>query len=285
LTELFNAEEAEKLKEPFANTISLDIILNAASIGIIILVTLIGVKVSKKLFDRRIAKVKTLKTQLVFVKHITTGLLYFFGCVGVALKIPGLDGMVKTMLAGSGALAVIAGLASQQVFANIASGMSISIFKPFRVGDRITFMDTKTAGVVEDITLMHTIIKTSENQRIVVPNSVINGKVIENASIVDEKVCKTIDFFISFNSDMDKAIRIIKEEILSHKDFFDNRSEEDKEKNVDPAPVKVVGFSNNSINLRGWIWAKDAGTAFAMICDLNKNIKERFDGEGIEIRH
>lgn len=45
----------------------------------------------------------------------------------------------------------------------------------------------------------------------------------------------------------------------------------------------MLGFGESSVNLRAWVWAKDAPTVFKMVCDLNKTIKEEFDKAGIEI--
>ena len=47
--------------------------------------------------------------------------------------------------------------------------------------------------------------------------------------------------------------------------------------------VRVLGFGDSSVNIRAWVWGKDAPTVFKMVCDLNKFIKTRFDAEGIEI--
>ena len=58
---------------------------------------------------------------------------------------------------------------------------------------------------------------------------------------------------------------------------------EEKEKGVEEVTVKIISFGDSSVNLRAWVWTKDPGSAFQLGCDLNKNIKTRFDREGIEI--
>lgn len=47
--------------------------------------------------------------------------------------------------------------------------------------------------------------------------------------------------------------------------------------------MRVMGFSDSSVNLRAWVWAEDAPKGFVMSKDLNKSVKERFDKEGVEI--
>ena len=88
---------------------------------------------------------------------------------------------------------------------------------------------------------------------------------------------------ISYDSDINKAMEIIKEEILNHPDYFDNRTEEQIADGMEPVDVKVIGFGDSSINLRAWVWTKDPALAFKIGCDLNKSVKERFDREGVEI--
>jgi small conductance mechanosensitive channel len=90
-------------------------------------------------------------------------------------------------------------------------------------------------------------------------------------------------FGISYDSDVDKAIGIIQEEAQKHPDFFDNRSPEEIKDGVPPVMVRLIEFSDSSVNLRASVWSKDPGTGFAMKCDLYKSVKYRFDREGIEI--
>ena len=57
----------------------------------------------------------------------------------------------------------------------------------------------------------------------------------------------------------------------------------EKKKDIDPVIVRVIGFGDSSVNLRGYIWSKDHISGFYLKCDLFKSVKERFDKEGIEI--
>jgi small-conductance mechanosensitive channel len=203
--------------------------------------------------------------------------------VGFAIyTIPALRTLSVSLLAGAGILAVIIGFASQAAFSNIISGIFIVIFKPFRVGDRLK-IGTDVTGVVEDITLRHTVIRNFENKRLIIPNSVISNETLENASIGDEKICRWVEIGISYDSDIDKAMKIMEQEAMKHPDYIDNRTEEEKENKEPAVRVRVLGFGDSSVNLRAWVWAKDPPAAFRLGTDLNKSIKERFDKEGIEI--
>ena len=247
----------------------------------IIIKNIVGALVAKS-FKKSSKYLKVDETKYRFFKHFISALIYIIGIGFAIYSIPSLRTLSVSLFAGAGIIAVIVGFASQHAFANIVSGVFIVIFKPFRVGDRIT-IGADLRGVVEDINLRHTIIRNFENKRIIVPNSIISNEKIENASIGDERICKFVDVGISYDSDIDKAMKIIETEALEHPLHLDNRTDEEKEKGNPIVRVRVVGFGDSSVNLRAWVWAKDSPDAFAIGCDLNKSIKERFDKEGIEI--
>jgi small conductance mechanosensitive channel len=254
-----------------------------AAIFLIILATFMTVKIVKKVLKKNERKIKIDKTQFKFMTHFLTGIIYFVGITLAIYSVPSLRTLATSIFAGSGVLALIIGFASQQAFSNIVSGIFIAIYKPFRIGDRLQVMGKGVSGIVEDINLRHTIIRTFENKRIILPNATINSDILENANIVDEKTCRFVDVGISYDSDIDKAAAIIKEEAKKHPDYLDVRTKEEKEAKVEGVDVKVVSFGDSSVNLRAWVWTKDPGAAFKLGCELNKRIKERFDKEGIEI--
>ncbi len=253
------------------------------SVVAILALTILANKIFKVLINRYFKKASNMiqadPTNYTFLRHFLSAAIYIIGISFAVWNIPSLKTLSVSLFAGAGILAVIIGFASQQAFANIVNGVLIIIFKPFRVGDWIRMKDI--AGNVEDITLRHTIIRSPENKRIIIPNSVIGAEIIENSHIKDEKVCKIIDFSIGYKDNIDKAIRIIQSEAKKHPFFLDHRRDEfDKEPAV---PVRVVSWGESGINLKAWIWARTPGEGFQLKCDLLKNIKERFDREKIEI--
>ena len=253
---------------------------------IILIITFIVAKIVKKLIDKSFKKsskfVKVDTTQYTFLKHLASGVVYLVG-IGVAVStVPSLRAFAVSLLAGAGVLALVIGFASQQAFSNIVSGIFIAIFHPFRIGDRIK-IGSDVNGIVEDITLRHTVVRSFENKRLIIPNAKISEQTIENSNFGDEKICKFVEIGISYDSDIDKAMKIIKEESEKHPKMYDNRTEEQKKDKEPIVVVRVIGFGDSSVNLKASVWAKNPADAFTMGCDLNKSIKERFDKEGIEI--
>jgi len=273
---------------PDIQSILKDVDLNLILLkGIVIILIFAGTvllsRMTKKFVQRRIDKAKIDITQLKFIKHALSGAIYLLGFTLMIFQIDYLKTLAISIVASSGIVAVIIGFASQNTFANIVSGLFISFFKPFRIGDRIRFIDRNTVGIVEDITLRHTVLRTFENKHIIIPNNIMNNEMIENANIIEDKICTYLDVGISYDSDINQAMQVIKEEVLRHKDYYDNRSQEEVEAGEEPVQIKVIGFGDSSVNLRAWVWAKDPLTGYLMNCDLNKSVKERFDQAGIEI--
>ncbi len=264
-------------------TIVFTIIVVSVRIILIAIATLVVVKVIKKIMDKRLLLKKMDITQSNYIKYFLVGLTYFFGIVAILFSIPGLENFTTTLVASSGILAIVIGFASQEALSNVISGILIAIFQPFKVNDVIKLNGKGIIGIVEDIDLRDTVIKTFNNQRVIIPNSVMNQEVIQNATINEKEICKFFEIGISYDSDIDKAKKIIREEALKHPLFFDNRTKKEKKDNIDPIKIKVINLGDSSVDIRAWVWTKDFGSAFALGCDLNESVKKRFDNEGIEI--
>ena len=150
------------------------------------------------------------------------------------------------------------------------------MFKPFKINDRITFNQTFT-GIVEEINLRQVVLRDFENNRVIVPNSVISTQVIVNANLTDTKVCKMIEIGIGYDSDIGSALKIMEEEIVKHPLHIDNRTSEDIQNNVPEVVSRVVALADSSVSLKAWAYSNNASDGFVMYCDLLKSIKERFD--------
>lgn len=221
-------------------------------------------------------------TQYTFLKHFLTAMIYIAGIAVAVYTIPSLRAVSVSIFASAGVLAVVLGFAAQQAFSNIISGIFIVIFKPYKVGDRIK-LKTDLSGVVEDISLRHTVIRNFENKRFLIPNSVMSNEIIENSTFGDEKICKYIEFGISYDSDVKLAKKIIQKQAENHPLLIDNRTSEEKKEKMPKVIVRVISYGDSSVNLRAWAWAANPADAFVLGCDLNESIKEEFDKKGIEI--
>lgn len=230
---------------------------------------------------RQSHKINVDATNFSFIKNSISFVIYTSAIITLFYITPSLKSVSTALFAGAGVLAAIIGFASQKAFSNIISGIFILIFRPFRVRDIIEIGAFK--GMVEEITLRHTIIRNYENRRIIIPNAIISEETIINSNIIEEKIKKFIEFSISYESNIDLAKEIILEEAEKHPLLFDNRDDQDKKDGKPKVIVRVIHLGESGITIRAYVWAKNNDDAFAISCDMNESVKKRFDQTGIEI--
>ena len=253
-------------------------------LSFVTMLTIVSVAVSSEILKKRMVEKgdpQEYKT-FQFVNFLVKLVIYILGAALAIIAIPALQVYAKSLLASAGVLTVSLGFASQEAISNITSGLLIIFYKPFRIGDLIK-LPGNMEGRVEDITLRHTVIRNFRNQRIVIPNSVINKEKLINYSLKDPKICQFINIGISYDSDIDKAKAIMVEECEKHPNILDNRSEIEKANEMPMVKVSVISLDDNAVMLRAWAWAYQFDAAFKMKCDLLESIKKRFDKEGIGI--
>lgn len=253
---------------------------------LILVVTFVIAKVSVKIYKKLIEKSKEdgdkNLTTYKFLEHSISVVVYLVGISFAISMIPFLRPVAQSIVAGAGILAIAIGFAAQQALGNIISGVFIVISKPFQINDRISMADGNR-GVVEDISLRHTVIRNFENQRIIIPNSNISNQVLVNSNYSDSKICRLVDIGISYGSDVDLAKKIMAEEIEKHPLNIDNRTPENIEDGLPRVMVRMLELSDSSVIVRAWAWAADPPSAFTMYCEVIESIKKRFDAEGINI--
>lgn len=254
-------------------------------IGLVIVAGIIIASKVESFFKRKVKEMienEEDPTSYRFLRYLAVFSVYFVVFILIVLAFPSLTGLAKTALGGAGVLALVAGLASQEIFANIISGIFIISFKPFRINDVIK-ISGEMMGTVTDITLRHTVIKDFENKVIVVPNNVINKEKLINFDVGDRRICQWIEIGISYDSDVDLALKILQEKCEAHPNTIDIRTEEDKANGVPKVVVRVTKLGDSAVNLKAWAWAHSFGDGFQMKCDLLYQLKKAYDENGIEI--
>jgi len=234
----------------------------------------------RKAMNRSAEVLRVDRTKFAFLRHAISAIIYIIALILVVYSIPQFRSLAVSMFAGAGILAVVIGLASQQAFSNIISGIFMVLSKPFIVGDRIEVGGNLT-GIVEDITLRHTVIRNFENRRIVIPNSIIATDTIINSHLTDEKIRRQIDVGIDYQSDVDLAIKLLRTTCENNPKCIDNRTGEEKENNAPVVDVRLIAFQDSSILLRAYAWANNQGESFDMHTEINRTIKKVFDEKGI----
>jgi len=179
----------------------------------------------------------------------------------------GIETTSLAALLGAAGLAV--GLALQGTLSNVAAGVLLIGFRPFKVGDYITAAGQ--SGTVSAVTLFTTELTTPDNVQIIVPNSDIFSSAITNYSYHKTRRCD-LTFGVSYDSDLKKAETIIRDSIKA-----------DARAHGDPEPfVKVSNLGDSSVDFTVRVWC-DASDYWGMKFDLTRAVKEGFDAGGIEI--
>lgn len=219
-----------------------------------------------------------------FLANMVVAVVWVVGAMAAFSNIPGLSGLARTLLAGSGIVAVVVGLAAQDSFGNILSGMFLSLFRPFRIGDRIRLVDSNITGIVEDITLRHTVVRTViNNSRVIIPNSAMNSEIIENSNHTTTVSSNFVDISIPYESDLHLAMKLMADIIGSHELYLDQRTPADIAKGAEKVGVMLQSFGESRINLRACMWTRTVDENFKACSDARIRILEAFRENGIEI--
>ncbi len=248
--------------------------------GVIILTILfcfISLKIVGRITKKKLQTVQKQHRSLVLLVRMVIKFIILVVTLTIIIsQVEVLDNLATTILAASGIAALAVGMAAQESLSNVIGGVSVTTNKKIEIGDFIKLVDKNLLATVEEITLRHTVLRNLNNRMLIVPNKIMATSIIENYSNNDE-VCYFLDVGISYDSDVDKAMDIIKEVINSHKDTY-------KPSGVDDYPkVNIVNFGSSSVDLRAWVWIDDPSIAFDKVCDLRKIVKQQFDAQGIEI--
>lgn len=265
------------------NTIAMDF-RTGVVIALILFATVVLARLVGRAIDRAIARSERRgeadTTGLRFVRRCPLALTYGLGSGWALVRVPELRIMGHSVLAGAGVLTIVAGLASQQVLGNVVSGVLIVIFRPFRLNDRISV--NGMTGVVEDINLRDIVLRDPENNRIVIPNSIITSNSVVNFQHTDSRVRRRIDVGIGYDSDLDKALALLVEIVLAHPARIDGRSRAELDRDAE-VPARVSALGESAVALSTWFWARNVADAAVIEGELLRSIKLRFDQQGISI--
>ncbi|NLV10301.1 mechanosensitive ion channel [Halomicrobium mukohataei] len=205
------------------------------------------------------------------LKKIVSIAVVFVG-ISVAFGMANYGDFLQSLATVAAAATLAIGFAMQDVLSNFVAGIFIFTDKPFRIGDWIEW--DGNAGVVEDISLRVTRVRTFDNELLTVPNSQLTDGVIKNP-VAKEQLRLKFVFGIGYDDDIDRATEIILEEADEHEGIL-----------ADPEPsVRLIELGDSSVGLQSRIWIANPSRAdFVKIRgEYVKAVKQRFDEEGIDI--
>lgn len=220
-----------------------------------------------RLISRAVSRLDNVSTLLRdFLVRMARGAIIV---VGVIIAIPWLGIEIAPLLAVIGAAGFAVAFALQGTLSNFASGIMILLYQPFDVGDFVEVAGI--SGKVEALTLVSTELKTVDNKKMLVPNNSVWQGIITNSM---GSATRRVDlvFGIGYQDSIEKAIGILEEVVGKHELVLET-----------PEPViKVHELGDSSVNLicRPWTKTDDYWTVY---WDITRQVKERFDAEGVSI--
>ena len=245
----------------------------ATTAGLRLLIALVLLFVSFKVVNfvaRRIEKTgengkldKTLARTFAYIFRLGLKCLIAICLVGfVGIDTSGLAALVVS-------LGACIGLALNGALSNLAGGILIILTRPFRVDDFIEAQGY--SGVVEDIHITNTKIRTADNKVVYIPNGPLSSGTVVNYSVKDTRRVD-FTFSIGYSDDFEKAKGIVMDILTSHELTL-----------KDPEPmVRVTAHGASSIDLVARVWVK-SGDYWTVNFDVLEAVKTAFDKEGIEI--
>jgi small conductance mechanosensitive channel len=238
----------------------------AVIVGAVVLLLILA-SIVRRLAGRAFQRIPNITTLLqTFLIGVVYWLTLAFGLM-VVLSFLGID--ITPLFALVGGAAFIIAFAMQDTLSNLASGLMIMINRPFDVGDYVDSAGIN--GTIESVSVASTTFITPDNQRHVVPNSMVWSNIITNVTSRDTRRVDLV-FGIGYDDDIEKAQKILEEVVAAHPLTLD-----------EPAPmIRVHELGESSVNFvcRPWSKTSDYWTVY---WDLTRQVKEAFDQAGITI--
>ena len=217
--------------------------------------------------------------QIIFLKRFIAAIICIIGAICIISAIIGFENVWTTLLGGTAVVTAIVTFSAQDLIKDVLGGIMISIHKPFEIGDRIT-MEDGTTGVVKDISIRHVVLIGLDTEAFVVPNHELNTMRITNYSYQRENRSAKFNFYVAYNSDMDKVIRVV-EEAVKNCPYSLPGKEKDGKKYY--GPVYFMGWEPSSFRISTTVYFPSDVPTEVLISDINLRVTRVLRANGIEI--
>jgi small-conductance mechanosensitive channel len=164
-------------------------------------------------FQRRIPRVELSQvagTRVRFVRRVMVAAILILGILLALNEFAGLSRVATSLLASGAIAAAIIGFAARQTLANFVAGIMLAVTQPIRIGDWVTVEDAY--GVVEDVRLNYTILRTPSDQRVVIPNERLASGILRNDTLAIDAVGLDVSVWVAPDADVDRALRALEAE-------------------------------------------------------------------------
>ncbi len=174
--------------------------------------TILGAVVAASLVVAKLVELRIRRGQVAagtvtryrVLRRTVMSAIVFVALLSGLLVIPQVRAVAGALLASYAVIGLIVGFAAQRPLSNAAAGILIAFTQPLRLGDRIVIGELE--GVVEEIRLTHTFVRTDDESRLVVPNEKLASDTIRNATIVDRTQRAEVTLQVPLSCDLEAAV-------------------------------------------------------------------------------
>ena len=153
------------------------------------------------------------QTAVRFLSQLVRVGVWVLAFVSYAHLVPELKDLGTAWLASVGVVSVVVGMAAQNTLGNLIAGVSLVLYRPFHLGDKlqVSAPGGLETGIVENISLGYTILRTADERRLVIPNNLIASQTIINLSMSSQPVPCVVVITLEHDADLDKARQVLLE--------------------------------------------------------------------------
>ncbi|KAB1159332.1 mechanosensitive ion channel [Tenacibaculum aiptasiae] len=219
---------------------------------------------------------KIFKSKPEAVKIIASFIYFFFLFSGafLALEVLGLESLLTKLLAGAGIVGIVAGFAFKDIASNAFAGFLLNVQHPFKIGDWVEI--DNTFGVIENISLITTSVKTVTGQEVFIPNQLIYNNTFTNYSTYGKRRI-VLKSGVSYGDDLTKVKSVALDEVNKIDSLLKNET-------ID-FYYTDIGASTYNFEVRFWINFKHQKDFLEAKSDIIIRIKKRFEDENISIAY
>ena len=227
-------------------------------------------------FFSTIKKKRGKRIHIVFLEKIAS----FSVGVIIIVSLLGWKNIGGSLLGSAAVITAIVGFASQDVIKDVISGLLISIYRPFDIGDRIELEDG-TVGIVESITMRHVVIIRIDTLRVVIPNSRINAASIINYSFGEIERSCLFRFPVGYESDIEKTRQIISDAVKSSPYSIPGKKQKDG--SMDYGNVYFLEIAGSALIMAVTVYYSSSVPSEKLKDDINTRVFKALGEKGIDI--
>jgi small-conductance mechanosensitive channel len=201
----------------------------------------------------------TASTRLRMVRRLVYVAIIVIGLALALSQFAAVKRLATGVLASSAVLGLVVGFAARQTLANAVAGVMLAITQPIRIGDLITFEDE--TGVIEDVHLTYTYVRTDDGRRIIIPNERLAQNTVANHTIVDPRVRVEASVWVSREVDAIRALAVLRAD--------------------DDIDVSIAEIDKDAVRLVAGTWARNYTERGPLAAGLRASCLERLTSAGL----